>query len=438
MIRIKLLADWNGHKANSVLDVDEVTADECVATQVAKLFDPIAEAKEQREIMEARRAEEERIKAAVRAELESSKAFDPARRPIISTHERVDDDPQAGYKSFGDFIHSVRKAASGNMDERLFVTKAPYGMSEGADADGGFLVPTQYRAELMKIMHEKSAIADRCFQLPMTSNSIEIPAISESSRVDGSRSGGVVAYWTEEGGDVSSSKPKFRKIKLTLRKLAALVYGSDELLDDSMVTMQTLTTQLVGDEMAFMLDDAILWGTGAGMPLGVMNSPALVTVLEETDQAADTLKTENILKMWSRLHASSRANAVWLINQDIEPQLFTMSITAGSTGNLTYMPPGGISGAPYGTLMGRPVVPIEQAETVGTKGDIILADFNQYILAQKSSGIQAASSIHVRFVQDETVFRFTMRVDGQPWWNTALTPHNGSNTTSPFVCVETR
>ena len=102
------------------------------------------------------------------------------------------------------------------------------------------------------------------------------------------------------------------------------------------------------------------------------------------------------------------------------------------------MPPGGLSSQPYGTLFGRPVIPIEQCQTLGDKGDIILADMSQYILADKG-GVQSASSIHVRFVNDESVFRFVYRVAGQPIWHSALTPFTGAaNTLSPFVTLNAR
>jgi HK97 family phage major capsid protein len=87
--------------------------------------------------------------------------------------------------------------------------------------------------------------------------------------------------------------------------------------------------------------------------------------------------------------------------------------------------------------MGRPVIPIEQCDTVGTRGDIILADMSQYLVADKG-GVQSASSIHISFLLDETAFRFVYRVDGMPLWNAPLTPFLGANTLSPFVTLITR
>jgi HK97 family phage major capsid protein len=128
-------------------------------------------------------------------------------------------------------------------------------------------------------------------------------------------------------------------------------------------------------------------------------------------------------------------NYVWLINQNIEPQLYTMALAVGSGGIPVYMPAGGLSGAPYGTLFGKPVIPCEQCASLGTAGDIILADLSQYVMISKGN-MQSASSIHVNFQTDQTAFRFVYRCDGQPMWDAYLTPYKGTTSyQSPFVCL---
>ena len=116
-----------------------------------------------------------------------------------------------------------------------------------------------------------------------------------------------------------------------------------------------------------------------------------------------------------------------------------MSLAVGTGGIPIYMPAGGLSGQPYATLFGRPVIAIEQCPTLGDVGDIIFADLSGYILAEKG-GIESAMSIHVKFDYDESVFRFVTRLDGQPWRASALTPYKGtsSNSLSHFVALAER
>ena len=192
------------------------------------------------------------------------------------------------------------------------------------------------------------------------------------------------------------------------------------------------------DEMGFKFDDAIINGTGAGQPLGILNAGCLVSVAKETGQAATTIVYENIKKMYARLWSRSRPNMRWFINQETLPELMSMAQPVGTGGAPVWLPAGGASGKPYDTLFGRPVTEIEQAQALGTVGDIMLADLSQYLCIEKG-GLQSASSIHVQFVTDEQVFRFVARIDGQPLWNAALTPYKGtSSTLSPFVALATR
>lgn len=362
------------------------------------------------------------------------KRFSP-NEPSIKVTKDAGDQP---WKSLGEQLIAVKDfAITGGMkaDPRL---KAPQGLSEGQPSEGGFLVQTDYATQLLEKVYTDSSVVSRVTRMPISanSNSIKIPAVSESSRADGSRFGGIRAYWAAEAGTKTASQPAFEQVALELKKLVGLCYATDELLQDA-PALESWIKMAFAKEFDFKLVDAILNGDGAGKPLGIENAPCTISVAKETGQVAATVLFENIIKMWARLYAPCRSNAVWLISQDIEPQLYSMSLAVGTAGVPVYMPAGGISGAPYGTLMGRPVLPVEQCGTVGSVGDILLADLSQYIMIDKG-GLQQASSIHVYFTTDQTAFRFVYRVDGQPWWRSALTPFNTGSTQSPFINLAIR
>lgn len=326
--------------------------------------------------------------------------------------------------------------AGGHVDPRLYNAT---GLNETVPSEGGFLVQTDFASQLAKDLTATDILAARCdrIQISGNANGIKINGVDETSRAS-TRYGGIVGYWKAEAAQKTASKPKFRQIELNLHKLIGLCYATDELITDAAALEGFIRQGFVG-EFGFLRDDAIINGTGAGQPLGILNSGCLVQVAKEAGQKADTIVAENIVKMYSRMFANSRANAVWLINQNVEPQLFTMSLAVGTGGVPIYMPAGGLSGQPYGTLFGRPVLAIEQCPTLGDLGDIIFADLGGYILAEKG-GIESAMSIHVKFDYDESVFRFVMRLDGQPWRASALTPYKGgaSNSLSHFVALAER
>jgi HK97 family phage major capsid protein len=365
-----------------------------------------------------------------------------AQAGMIASNQDKEHDPvpgTMGFKSFGEQLVAVRKAAQQGVmaDPRLVDTKAT-GLSEGVPADGGFLVQEDFSATLLQRLYAQGELLSRVTRIPISANSnrLKINTIDESSRADGSRWGGVLAYWKAEAAEKTASKTKFAQLQLELNKLIGLCYATDELLADA-AALEAIISMAFQNEFTFQVEDAIINGDGSGKPLGILNSPCLVSVAKESGQTADTVVTENIFKMWSRMWAPSRANAVWLINQDIEPQLFAMYLAVGTGGVPVYLPANGVADSPFGRLMGRPVIPVEHCQTLGDKGDIILADLSQYLMIEKG-GMETASSIHVKFVYDETAYRFVMRTDGQPSWKSALTPAHGSNTLSPFVTLAER
>ena len=354
--------------------------------------------------------------------------------------DRGDSTPSSGFQNLGDFAIAVARGSTpgGQIDDRLRNIQAASGTNEAIPSEGGFLVGTDLAKPLLNQVFESGQVAKRCNRVPISggANSIKLPCIDETSRVNGSRWGGIQSYWSAEAATTTATKPKFRQLELNLKKLFGLCYATEELLQDS-AALNAVLSQAFTEEMAFKLDDAIINGTGAGQPLGILNSDALVTVAKEAGQDAKTVVFENIVKMYERMPGRSRKNAVWLLNNDIESQLFSMSLSVGTGGSSVYLPGGNVNESPFSTLFGRPVIPIEQCATLGTVGDIIFADPSMYILAEKG-GVQPASSIHVRFIYDEQTFRWTLRVDGQPVIAAPLTPYKGANTLSPFVALAAR
>ena len=250
-------------------------------------------------------------------------------------------------------------------------------------------------------------------------------------------SDGVSVSWTGEGAQIPDSSPVLGQINLKLDKLAALVKVSDELIEDT-IALSSYIERQTGRKFAFKVGDSIIAGTGSGQPLGFTNSSAYVTQGKATGQTRNTkpIVPENISKMWARMPADGHPRAIWLVNPEVLGVLPVMNIDGkdGGAGNVpTLMPAGGQSGTPYSMLMGRPVIPHQACASMGTKGDINFVDPSQYIFASKSGGLSQQTSIHLFFDRGQTAFRFTMRLDGQPWQTKPIAAKNGAYQQSYFV-----
>jgi len=121
-------------------------------------------------------------------------------------------------------------------------------------------------------------------------------------------------------------------------------------------------------------------------------------------------------------------------HQTTIPQLLTLSMAVGTGGD--HIPVMTESNGQF-SILTRPVIFTEKTETLGNKGDIMLADFSQYVVGLRE-GMRFDSSIHALFEYDEIVSRIIERHDGQPLWDSALTLEDGSTTVSPFVVLEAR
>ena len=366
---------------------------------------------------------------------------------IVVGHDRA---VAKGFDNIGEQLQAIAHASHPesryeSIDKRLFFLQERGGNPEGAirqsgaseavASKGGYLVQKDFNDQILERVYSIGEIASRVTRQAIgpNANGLKFNIIDESSRAAGSRWGGVRAYWVAEAGALTASEPTFAQVELTLKKVAALFYSTEELLMDQ-TALAGLVERVVPQEIMFKVEEAILGGSGSGQPLGISNSAAIVSQAKKSGQTATTIVTDNVTNMWSRLWGPSRANAVWLVNQDAEPQLSTM---ADANGNSLYIPPGGLSDTPYSRLFNRPVIMSEYCATLGTVGDIQLLDLSQYFVIDKG-GVRGDSSMHVRFLYDERAFRWMFRVDGQPSWNSALTPLNGSNTLSPFVNLATR
>ena len=346
---------------------------------------------------------------------------------VTDVEDEADRAVKANPFSAGEFFKAVANAELQpyNIDQRLLPFKAT-GLNEAIPSQGGFLVPQDIASGIFQRMYPVGSLINLIAPRNVSGNGLTINAVDETSRADGSRYGGIQGYWLNEAGTKTASKPAFNQIELKLKKVAALVYATDELLEDA-AALESWITTYVPEELRFKVEDAFVNGDGTGKPLGFLNSTALVSA---TRTDASEIDANDIARMWARRWVGAR-DYVWLCNPDIMPQLWAMT-----TGQMpVYLPPGGLADSPYGRLIGRPVIETEYNPTLGTLGDLVLFSPSQYVAIQKGSGVQSASSIHVNFTSDETVFRFVFRVDGQPMWDSALTPFQGSNTVSPYVAL---
>lgn len=339
----------------------------------------------------------------------------------------------SGFNSFGDFLRTIH---GGLADPRMI--NAAAGSSEGIGVDGGFLVPTQYTAEVMDASLEDEIVRPRAAVRPMLFNSLNVGGFNTLNH--SSSIGGFAGDWFGEGTPLTVQKGLIRNLLLKANKLGVLTSATNELISDSSYFENELRSMII-KAIGWYLDLAFFTGDGVAKPRGVLNDPALITVSKEVGQAADTITWENIKAMYGRLHPASLKNAVWVASANTKVQLLSMvqlvkNVAGSENVGGTWIPVLRDDGSGGFTLLGIPVKFTEKTPTLGDKGDIMLCDFSQYIIGLRSE-MTLDKSGHVGFTTDETYYRAIIRADGMGRWSGPMTPKNGA-TLSWAVTLEAR
>jgi len=342
-----------------------------------------------------------------------------------------------GFATFGDHmkavvdleVHGESHAVAKYGKDFHSMMNAADGMEQQVGSKGGYLVNPEFANTLWDgASTGANDLLSQTDQYVISGESITIPANAETSRATGSRFGGVEGYWINEADSIPQSNPKLRQLKLEPQEAAVLVPVTDKLLRNGGSAVEQYVGRAARSELNFMAGDAIFNGSGAGQPLGLNNSNAMISLTRAA--SGNDIDAADIDAMWSRLHPNARANAKWYINVDVEPDLQKLT---DANGNALFRPANGLAGEQLDMLKNREIVPIEFCETLGIAGDIILADLSWYATAMNGTGVRADVSMHFNFDKAQSMFRFMFDLDGQSYLNSAITPYKGNATLSPFV-----
>lgn len=347
--------------------------------------------------------------------------------------DRALGDPNAGFRYAGEFLQAVRQAGRGGpLDARLKPLAAVGSDEQGeySGPHGGFLVPIGLSPNILAVDREDPLQA-RVRQVPMTFPTEQIPARADKTPTATSVTGGLLLLRRPETVAPDASRGTYELVTLTANDLMGVTFATDRLLSDARSFSLALEAAFA-DELTSCLMEERLHGSGVGEFLGVLHAPCTITVAKEGGQAANTIVYANVRKMRSRCWRYHRA--VWLANYDTQEQLQDLHQLIGTDGERVYQYAQS-EDAPD-MLLGRPIFYSDDPHTLGTKGDLILSNWGEYLEGTLSK--QFTPSIHVRFTSVETAFRFWVRNDGRPWWGSPLTPKRGANTLSPFVVLESR
>lgn len=342
------------------------------------------------------------------------------------------------WNDWGEYLNAVQMAKKSPhyADERLKfesphsrMPMAVKDLSSNVGAQGGFLAPVQFIPQIRALQAEASIVAPRATVIPMATRSIQMPALQQGTTTAGVSHyfGGIQVYYQGEAAAMTSTDAAFRLLTLEAYDLTGLIHVPDQLLSDSAISVSAWLQGPLGLPGAFAhrADYAYLRGTGAGQPLGVLNSGSLIS---RTRTTGSTIKYDDVVNLLSR--SLPTPNRCWVASISSLATLLTVN---GPSGNPSYLWGNMEQGVPS-RLMGLPILWTEKMPAMGAAGDLLLADFSFYLIGERENYLFDTTD-QVKWTQNMTSFKAVMRHDGQPWLALPFTLMDGTTTISPFVTI---
>jgi len=329
--------------------------------------------------------------------------------------------------AFRDIREFLNVIDSGRYDPRLVARAA---MQEGLPSTGGFSVPEEFSAQWLDASLPNEIVRRLCRVYGMESKTKLIPGWDGNDMSDGSTHGGLKMEFLAEGATATKQTAKLRQVQLTAETGAIYVDASLELIQDGKDFAAQLESAMTAS-LGFGIDRYCIRGTGAGQPLGVVNSPCKIQVSKESGQASDTICYSNLKRMFARQLNPERA--VWLFNPSSIPELMEITVAIGTGGAHVRLLN---ENSGRFTIFGRPVYFTPHVNALGDEDDCLFVDFNFYALGLRKDLVLDQTDAH-RWAQRERSYRILIRFDGQCTLDSAITPERG-DTLSPVVGIEER
>ena len=244
------------------------------------------------------------------------------------------------------------------------------------------------------------------------------------------------AVWTEMCAKLNELELSFNQIEVDGYKVGGFIAICNATLEDSDLSLASEIMEALGQAIGYALDKAILYGTGKKMPIGVVTRLAQATEPDDWGANAPAWKdvhTSNIVKLTAATGAElyksiiltagvarstyARGSLTWVMNETTKAKLTAEALVINAAGAI-------VSG--QGNTMpvlGGDIVTLDFVPD----NDVIFGYFDLYLLAQRA-GTTLAQSEHVRFIEDQTVFKGTARYDGMPVFGEAFGVLNINNT----------
>lgn len=266
-------------------------------------------------------------------------------------------------------------------------------LAEGVAADGGYLFPDEFRAEIVKSLVGPFTMRSLVRVVPMKKDVMVMPGVGSRPKV----------YWTAENEAKTTTTADFTNPTLTAKKCAAILYASDELIEDSTdIDVVQLVIDLFADAIKDEEDKVICQGNGTTQPTGLLTAMAASAFPSRV--CSGNLDLDDIINLIYDLPQAYRPGAVFLVAKENLVQLQMLKDSQGR-----YLWRDADAGLPA-TIKGYPVY---EQDYIGN-GTIVFGNLKlgYWVGDRKQMTVKLSQDTETAFTKDQTAIRVVERIAG--------------------------
>jgi len=267
-------------------------------------------------------------------------------------------------------------------------------LSEGTAADGGYLFPDEFRAEVVRAVEDLGHMRREVRVVPMKRDVMKIPTLVSGPQVT----------WTDENTTKSTTTAHFGEATLTAKKMAAIMYASDELIEDSTeIDVVKLIIQLFAEAIGREEDKVIAQGNGTTQPTGLTTARTAGTI--SSISCSGNLSFDDIINLEYELPREYHPRAKFYVNRTNIRELRKLK---DNEGRYLWSDPRNREEPP--TLHGYPVVELNYLP----ESEIYFGDLKAayWLGDRKRMTVKVSQETETAFTKDQTAIRVVERIAG--------------------------
>ncbi|WAJ26284.1 phage major capsid protein [Antarcticirhabdus aurantiaca] len=305
------------------------------------------------------------------------------------TQTETRNEPTIEQRAFGNFLRHGQTNLTAEEQRALTV---------GVDANGGYTVPDNFVAELLRDVVNFSPVRQYARVMSVAGANVRMPK----------RTGNMTAQWVAEIGDRPETQPTYGEVELTPFEAACWVPVSNQLLEDSAFDLEAELRFDASEEFGRLEGVAFVSGDGVGKPKGILTEASIATITSGNASTLGTGPADKLVDLYYALNPAYRRNGTWAMNSK---SLAAIRKLKDTQGNFLWSP--GITAGQPETILGRPVIDLPDMPDVGANAlPIIFGDFAQGYRIVDRVQLQVLRDPYTLATKGQTRFHFRRRVGG--------------------------